>query len=72
MGLSLKQQQQEILVDVIARAQTLIVYMTELEVRETVAIEMVPVVLTEDEKNVNRSMIMTDIDTYLGRHRNRR
>jgi|GEM_PF-536575 len=54
------------LMDVIARAQTLIVYMTELDVRETVAIETaLPVVLTEDEMNQSRSERDTQIDVYL-------
>lgn len=57
---------QTILVDVIARAQKLIVFMTELGVRETVTIESaVPVVLTEDEKNISRSDRLNKIDTYL-------
>lgn len=57
---------QLMLVDVVARAQTLIVFMTELEVRETVAIEAaVPVVLTVDEENVNRATRLNDIDAYL-------
>ena len=44
------------LVDVLTRTQKLIVFMTDLEVREQVAIEsVVPVVLTDDEMSVERS-----------------
>ena len=61
-------QAQEILFDVLRRTQKLIVFMTELQVRESVAIEtVVPVVLTLDERNVNRATRITQIDTYLNR-----
>lgn len=57
---------QQLLVDVVARAQTLIVFMTELEVRETVAIDtVVPVVLTDGEKRAERQARYTTIDIYL-------
>ncbi len=62
---------QTLLVDVISRAQTLVVYMTELDVRETVAINTaVPVVLTTDEININRTEIMSQIDTYISQINN--
>lgn len=57
---------QHMLIDVISRAQKLIVFMTELEVRESVAIETaVPVVLTQQEKNIDRSERMVKIEGYL-------
>lgn len=50
------------LVDVLHRAQKLIVYMTELEVTETVDIEdLVPVVLTETEELAIRAALQEEI-----------
>jgi hypothetical protein len=52
----------EALVDVLVRTQKLIVFMTNLAVREQVAIEsVVPVVLTIDEMTVERSRRQTEL-----------
>jgi len=52
----------EALVDVLVRTQKLIVFMTDLAVREQVAIEsVVPVVLTIDEMTVERSQRQTEL-----------
>ena len=51
------------LVDVLARTQKLIVFMTDLEVRETVTIDsVVPVVPTEEEKAADRAERQTKLD----------
>lgn len=56
------------LVDVLTRAQKLVVYMTELEVRETVAIETaVPVVLTADEKLSIRLERLAELNVFINR-----
>jgi len=56
-------QVREELVDVLTRTQKLIVFMTDLEVREQVGIEaVVPVVLTDDEMVVDRATRMTKLD----------
>jgi len=50
--------------EVIARTQRLIIFMTELQVREEVTLEeVVPVVLTADEQTIDRSTKMTALDT---------
>jgi hypothetical protein len=54
----------ERLVDVLQRSQRLIVFMTEIEVTETVDIEtLVPVVLTEPEKAAVRESLTTELAT---------
>ena len=54
------------LVDVLTRAQKLIVFMTDLEVRETVSIETVaPVILTKQEQERNRVERMMQLETYV-------
>jgi hypothetical protein len=53
----------EILIDVIQRSQRLIVFMTELEVTNTVDIEeIVPVVLTDDEKQAEHDRLAAELD----------
>jgi len=57
---------QEILIDVITRAQKLVVFMTELELREDIAISTaVPVILTSDEENSNRSERLTTLNKMI-------
>jgi hypothetical protein len=56
----------EALVEVITRTQKLIVFMTELEVREQVTIEsVVPVVPTEDEVLIDRSIRLTELESAI-------
>jgi len=56
------------LTDVVARTQKLIVFMTELDVREQVTIEeVVPVVLTKEEMNTNRSNQTTRLTAAISR-----
>jgi len=56
------------LTDVVARTQKLIVFMTELDVREQVTIEeVVPVVLTKDEINRDRSNRTTKLTAAITR-----
>ncbi len=51
------------LVDVLTRTQKLIVFMTDLEVREQVGIEaVVPVVLTNDEMTIDRSKRTSELN----------
>lgn len=55
-------QARELLVNSLQRAQKLVVFMTDIEVSETVDIEsIVPVVLTDEEKQA----ILTDLETQL-------
>ena len=54
------------LVDLLAKSQKLIIYMTDLQVREVVVIEtIVPVVLTEAEKRADMSTRRFDIESIL-------
>ena len=55
----------EALVDVLARTQKLVVFMTDLEVREQVAIEsVVPVVLTNEEMEASRTERMARLSQF--------
>ncbi len=58
----------EQLVVIVQRTQRLIVYMTELEVIKTVDIEfLIPLVLTDSEKEVNREAMVTDLEQRLAK-----
>ncbi|MCA9362833.1 hypothetical protein KC851_00740 [Candidatus Kaiserbacteria bacterium] len=55
-----------LLVEVLQQTQKLIVFLTELEVVETVDIEtLIPVVLTEPEKRAEMNKVQTEIDTKI-------
>ena len=58
----------EMLVTVLVRTQKLIVFMTELEVREQVTIEsVVPVVPTESEMTIDRDSRMAELDAMIAK-----
>ena len=58
----------EKLVTVLTRTQKLIIFMTELEVREEVTVEdVVPVVLTPDEMSIDRSKRITKLETAVAK-----